>query len=305
MRIHLKVLVASLFMFLSSCGGGEGSPTGATSSQAGGATSATSSTTTSIVSIDPVLEGVWQGAGTANTVVLAAALNRGAFWLIYGKPFGALPAGTKAATTWKGFLSVDGFIRGSVSTKAGTVTSEDLLNFDMTETISPLKMAGNYAAGSFNATLTASEATTSVVTIAPPATSFVYSEIPRLESILGDWKGAELLGKSNDARLSVVAGDTYGKVAQILLSVGGLTVQGASVTGCSFAGTIEPRKPSVAAENIFDFNLDGSSGCGSRARKTFTGIGIVQRIEQGKMQFILLGTSIDGLGLLFSGLPSV
>lgn len=294
-----------MFIFLSSCGGGDGSATGASSVQFAGASSSSTSAMTSVASIDPLLEGVWQGTGTANTVVLAAALNRGVFWLVYGKPFGALPAGTTAATTWKGFLSVDGFIRGSVGTKSGTVTSEDLLNFDMTETTSPLKMAGIYAAGIFSATLTASEATTSVVTIAPPATSFVCGQIPRLESILGVWKGAELLGKSNDARLSVVAGDIYGKVAKLSLTVGGLTVQGASVTGCSFVGTIEPRKPSVAAENVFDFNIDGSSDCESRAGKTFTGIGIVQRIEQGKLQFILMRTSTDGKGLLFNGLPLI
>jgi hypothetical protein len=303
LRKRLNVLAASLSIFLSSCGGGDGSATGATSSQAGGASSANSSTTTSIATIDPLLEGVWQGTGTANTIVLVAALNQGAFWLIYGKPF-VLPTGAKSETTWKGFLSVDGFVRGSISTKAGIAISEDLLNYDMTETVSRLKLTGNYAAGTFGATLTASEATTSVTAIAPPATSFVYSQIPRLESVLGSWKGAELLGKSNDARLNVVAADNYGKIAKLSLSVGGVTVQGAVVGGCDFNGSIEPRNSSIASENVFDFSVIGSSGCSSRAGKTFTGIGLVQKIEQGKTQFILMGVSPDGVGLLFSGLPA-
>ena len=299
----MKVLAASLFIFLSGCGGGDGSATGATSSQSGGASSATSSTLTLIASIDPLLEGVWQGTGTANTIVLAAALNKGAFWLIYGKPFPALPKGTKGETTWKGFESVDGFVSGSISTKAGVAASEDLLNFDMTEVISRLKLTGNYTAGKFGATILASEAATSVTTATPPTTSFVYSQIPRLDSILGNWTGAELLGKSDKTALIVDAVDNYGKIAKLSMSVGGKTTQGATVAGCDFTGSIEPRNPSIASENIFDFRLIGSSGCLGRAGKTFTGIGLVQKIEQGKLQLILMGVSPDGMGLLFSGLP--
>ena len=286
MNKHLFTLFLATSL-IASCGGGEDSPTSMPTSSGGGTTLASQP-----LVFDKTVEGGWQGSGPPNSVVFALVGSGGAFWLAYGAPI-VVPKGTKAETTWSGFLSLDGFVQGSLTSATGVVSSTDLKDFTRTGLNYQLKLDGTYSAGSsFKATLASTEASSPVDTKPAPATSYIYGVIPRLSNLQGDWTGTELLG-SSVANAKIATLSPVEEKATVEVALG----------SCIYRGEILPRISSIASENIFDVTLTSDAFCGPRSSTSFSGVAIAQKTALGKSEVLIMAVSRDrklGFALLAS-----
>jgi len=283
-RLNSMLLCAGLFGLLASCGGGE------SGSASTGSTSANASLPQTSI------EGVWQGLSPSGAVVMAAILDGGALWMAYGLPVAtststgtdttATGSGTTtgtgsttgtATTSWKGFGALDGFIQGVITLgSTGSVTGSELRDFASFGNLSELKLAGKLvSSANISGTFTSPSAAVTVSLAPAPSTSYVYGTAARLSKVTGTWSGTDLSGASASAVIDSAAG--------IRITQG----------SCIYTGTVIPKNPSIASENIFDAKLTAGASCGKRASLTFTGIALHQTVASGKTEIVLLALTED------------
>jgi len=58
-------------------------------------------------------------------------------------------------------------------------------------------------------------------------------------------------------------------------------------------GTVIPRNPSIASENVFDTKLTAGASCAARSGLSFTGIALHQSVASGKTELVLLALTQD------------
>lgn len=274
---------ASLIGLLTSCGGGESG------------SASTGSTIASTNLPQSSIEGVWQGLTPSGTVVMAAILDGGAFWMAYGLPTATsatsgsgattgtgttIGTGTTSgtgATSWRGFAGLDGFIQGVVTLGgSGNITGSELRDFASFGNLSELKLAGKLdSSASISGTFTSPTAAVTLSIAPAPSSSYVYGTAARLSKVLGSWTGVDLSGASASAIIDSAAG--------IRITQG----------SCIYTGTVVPRNPSIASENVFDVKLTSGASCAARSTLTFPGIALHQTVASGKTELVVLSLTQD------------
>lgn len=281
----IRLVAFSLFSSLiAACGGGEDGPTSNATSSGGGVVS-----TSQTYLFDKALEGVWQGTAPPNTAVFAMINNDGKFWLAYGAPK-TLQTGAKGVTTWNGFLTLDGFVHGTLNTSNGVVKSSDLKEFTRTGKNYELSLAGTYAAGSsFKATLSSTDASKVIDTKPAPLTSYIYGSTPRLSDLVGDWTGQDLVG-NNVAKITVTTRPP-GSSAELKVLVG-------TDEKCQLYGNILPRISSIASQNLFDVKLSYDYAKSHNCSTQITGTAVSDEVKVTEVP--VESTSGSGKGAKFN-----
>jgi hypothetical protein len=227
------------------------------------------------------IEGLWLGSSSGRSSVLMSVFDNAVSWIAYGPSLenssGAVTTPSAAPTNaWKGLAKLDGFIFGSLRVNGFETSSSELRDFSAIGNYSELTLKGTFVPKvSISGSLSSQSAATSLSLSASPTAVYYFGRAARIDEILGSWSGVDLRGVPTNVTIDSAAGIRI-------------------VTGdCVLLGTLVPRSPSIASENVFDLSATASSTCGTNSLLKFTGVGIRTVISNGQAQLIIMGLTED------------
>ncbi|WGZ95859.1 MAG: hypothetical protein QJT81_07715 [Candidatus Thiothrix putei] len=265
---------------LSGCGGGTGASLGSSTtsgstsggstsggSTSGGSTSggSTSGGTTSTSSP----EGLWQGTTNMSQDVTGIVLDNGDYWFLY-----SIPGNSNA---------IGGVIQGNATSNAGTITSSNGRDFNITEDML-------YDISSLQGTYTAKSTLSGKITYADMPNSMVtfdstynadYAKTPTLSALTGTYAGEAATSEGTESAITNIS-----STGQII---------GTAASGCKFTGTATPRSSGNVYNVTVTFNNEICTNNGTQV----SGVAYFDSSTQQLYSAALNSTRTDGF--LFIG----
>ena len=248
-RCALKPLAAVLIsLALSACGGGGGD-------------SAPAPSPTPPPPADTA-EGFWSGTSSSGFSILGAVLDNGEYWFMYHA---------------NGLLY--GVVQGSGTSRNGSFTSTNGLDFLLGGGVTPVAVSASYRArASLQGVVTPQAGGAPVTFTSAYDPSY---EVPATQAaVQGVWRGR------------LAGGETY----SINVGANG-ALTGAGSSGCTFSGSIAPRPGGTA---VYGVSVTFNGGVCLLGTQTIDGIGAVGNTTQGPVLYAaaLNGTRSAGLVLI-------
>lgn len=207
--------------------------------------------------------GLFKGTTGTGRTAYTLVLERGDFWILYGRPGNADRLG--------------GFERGTYSASDGEIAALDLVDFSAA--------TGLVVSGSMTGSYISETSIAGTVQLGPEVVSFAGAYDPR---------------STEDAELADAAGTYAGTLsvtdgsdpADVSVSATG-TVIGTSASGCTINGTLLP----IADANAFSLNVTVAGGVCGNEGTTLQGVAILQ----GTRIFSAALNGLRTEGLVFAG----